>query len=125
MPDINVKSFNELVESLEKIADGVHLHSSEEGFPGAIKEEDLRTKRTNLEDLRSNYEQTLTKARQLQDQYRELEKATDSDVSRYKTMIYGFYGKKNQVVSDFGMKPFKDASIARKNNSASKKTAVA
>lgn len=125
MPDVNVKSFNELVEILEKMADGVNLHSSEEGFPNAINEGDLRIKRTNLEDLRQSYEQTLTKARQLQDQYRELEKSINKDVSRYKTMIYGFYGKKNQAVSDFGMKPFKDNSRSGKNNSASKKNAVA
>jgi|GEM_PF-5425211 len=33
MPDFNVKSFNELAETIEKMADGIKIHSSEQGFP--------------------------------------------------------------------------------------------
>jgi hypothetical protein len=33
MPDINVKSFNEKVVMLEKMADGVAVHNGEEDFP--------------------------------------------------------------------------------------------
>jgi hypothetical protein len=124
MPDINVKSFNELVESLEKMADGVQLHGTDAGFPAVINENELRAKRESLESLRSNYEQSLTKARQYQDQYRVLEKSTDSDISRFRTMLYGFYGKKNQVVSDFGMKPYREKALVKKNGSAAKKAAV-
>ena len=123
MPDINVKSFNELVETLEKMADGVKKHGSQEGFPNAIKEENLRALRKELEDLRSEYEQTLTSARMLQDKYRERERTVEQIVAGNKSMLYGFFGKKNQIVSDFGMKPFKDNTRSKKNNSAAKKPA--
>ena len=122
MPAINVKSFNELVESLEKMADGVKKHGAQQEFPAVVKEENLRSVRKELEDLRSEYEQTLTSARILFDKYKALEKTTKQNVSRNKTTLYGFYGKKNQIVSDFGMKPFKDNTRTKKKDTTPKKS---
>jgi hypothetical protein len=64
--------------------------------------------RENFQTLREQYEQTLTKARLLLNDYRASEKQLDKDLARYWSLVYGYYGKKNQIVRDFGMRPFKD-----------------
>jgi hypothetical protein len=108
MPDINVKSFNQMVVMLDKMADGVSVHKGEESFPAILKEDMIRKARENFQNLRETYEQTLTKARLLQNDYRAAEKQLEKDHGRYRSLVYGFYGKKNLTVRDFGMQPFKD-----------------
>jgi hypothetical protein len=41
------------------------------------------------------------------------------DASRFKTMLYGFYGKTSQSIREFGMKPFKSGRPNKKKPSAS------
>jgi hypothetical protein len=93
---------------LEKMADGVAVHNGEENFPVILKEEILRKTRENFQNLREQYEQTLTKARLLLNDNRASEKQLDKDLARYRSLVYGYYGKKNQTVRDFCMRPFKD-----------------
>ena len=107
MPEINVKSFNELTETIEKLADGTKIHNSENGFPPQIQENILRDMKNSIEDKREAYEQAISKARQLYNEYNSDEKRISGIISRYKKQIYGFYGDSNKVVSDFGMKPYK------------------
>jgi hypothetical protein len=120
MPDINVKSFNQLIVMLEKMADGVAVHKSEEGFPAILKEDILRKARNGFQNLREQYEQTLTKARLLQNDYRTMESQLEKDMARYRSLVYGFYGKKNQMVRDYGMVPFKSTRATAKKTSATK-----
>src|SRR4030042_5764581 len=121
MPDINVKSFNQMVVMLEKMADGVPVHKGEDGFPAILKEEILRKARNVFQNLREQYEQTLTKARLLQNDYRAMEKQLEKDMARYRSLVYGFYGKKNQVVRDYGMAAFKSTRAKPKKSSATKR----
>lgn len=114
MPDINIKSFNQLVEILEKMADGVKRHQQEADFPAAIKEDYLRTSKNQLEDLRGAYEEAVGRAKRLQNEYRETEAQLREELARYKSMIYGFYGKKNSIVTDFGIRPFKERTLKKK-----------
>jgi tricorn protease-like protein len=115
MPDKNLKSFMLLVDSLENLADGAKKHSGEEGFPPEITEEKVRTVKLDLETSREKYIQTVTTASQLKEDYDKKEENVANTVSRYKTMLYGYYGKKSKQVQDFGMKPYKEKTSAKNN----------
>lgn len=115
MPDINIKSFNQLVEMLEKMAEGVKRHQQEVDFPSVIKEDYLRTSKNQLENLRGSYEEASGRAKRLQDEYREAEAKIRGELSRFKSMVYGFYGKKNPIVTDFGIRPFKEKTVKKKD----------
>ena len=114
MPDSNVKSFMLLNDTLEKMAEGVKMHSGEPNFPNEITEEKLRTMKKELEESRENYEKALAKTRQLQEEYTKIQEKISEDGGRFKTMLYGFYGKKSRLILDFGMKPFKDRATKSK-----------
>lgn len=88
MPQINVKSFNQIVESLEKMADGASKHSREQDFPQAIKEVDIRKDKKKIENLREAYEDAEGRARRSYDAYKEEENKSKKEFSRYKSMIY-------------------------------------
>jgi|GEM_PF-6975149 len=78
-----------------------------------MTEEKLRSMRAELEQSREEYEKTLAKARQLQEAYMQVENKISETLSRFKTMLYGFFGKKNRVVMDFGLKPWKERSSSK------------
>ncbi|MBN2351616.1 MAG: hypothetical protein JXD23_03530 [Spirochaetales bacterium] len=89
-------------------------------FPPILKEETLRKTRETFQNLRESYEQTLTKARLLQNDYRAMERRLEKDLARFRSLVYGFYGKKNQTVRDFGMRPFKDGKAKAKKPGTTK-----
>ncbi len=107
MATLNNKEFNSTVEKLEKMADGTKLHSAETGFPSTITEAGLKEDKTAVEDAREAYEQAENAARIKFDTYEEVIKNTNSKYSNFATQLYGFYGKKNQVIADFGLEPYK------------------
>ena len=107
MPEINVKRFNELVSKLEKLADGVKLHSAETNFPANLQEGDFRSGKSELEDKRQAYDEAMNRARQIYDAYEVVYNSWKDKVANSNTMLYGFYGKKNQMLADFGLTPFK------------------
>ena len=116
MPDKNLKSFMVLVDNLENLADGAKKHSSEEGYPPEVTEEKVRVAKQELEDAREKYVLTASEASKLKETYEQMEQETLKKVSRFKTMIYGFYGKKSKEVQDFGLKPYRAKSSAKNNN---------
>jgi len=107
MASLNNKEFNSTVEKLEKMADGTKLHSAETSFPATITEAGLREDKTALENAREEYEQAENAARVKFDAYEAVLKSISSSYSNYATQLYGFYGKKNQVIADFGLEPYK------------------
>lgn len=107
MPDINVKQYNELVVRLEKLADGLKLHGAEGNFPAVLKEEEFRHGKQELEDKRQAYDHAISQARQAYDAYNDAYKAWKAKTANSSTMLYGFYGKKNQLLADFGLIPYK------------------
>lgn len=117
MPDKNLKSFMVLADNLESLADGAKIHSSEEGYPPEVTEEKIRLAKQELEDAREKYVLTSSEASQLKETYEKIEQETAKKVSRFKTMIYGYYGKKSKDVQDFGLKPYRNRSTS-KNSAA-------
>ncbi len=107
MATLNNKEFNTTVEKFEKMADGAKLHSADADFPGTITEAGLRDNKTAVENAREAYEQAENAARIKFDEYQSVIKDANSKYSNFATQLYGFYGKKNQVVADFGLEPYK------------------
>lgn len=107
MPLTKSKQFGEISVRLEKMADGVAIHNKEAIFPVQLKEKDLRDKRTNLENLRQTYEELQTKARLAYDEYANSAQKLEEELSKNESALYGSYGKKNQVLTDFGLEPWK------------------
>ncbi len=107
MASKNIKAYNTLVEKLEKLADGVVLHSSEENFPATLNEQTIHNLRTSLETSRQTYDAAMNTARIKHDDYSKQHDEITDAYTRFTTMLYGFYGKKNQILGDFGLAPYK------------------
>ncbi|NMB99421.1 MAG: hypothetical protein GYA35_03975 [Thermoanaerobaculaceae bacterium] len=107
MPVKGGKIYAELSESLERMADGIEKHSSEEDFPPSLTKVKLREERKKLEDFAQKYEEVLTEARIAYDRYSELAMRLKKCHSDYKTILEGFYGKRSEILKDFGLTPWK------------------
>ncbi|MCI0513692.1 hypothetical protein L0128_10805 [candidate division KSB1 bacterium] len=105
MSMLNLKRFSELIAKLERLADGVGLHQKEANFPAVLSETEFRQGKTELEDKRQQYDELINRARQAYDSYYAAYEKWSMIVRNSNTMIYGLYGKKNQVVADFGLAP--------------------
>jgi hypothetical protein len=107
MASRNIKAYNTLAEKLEKLADGVLQHSGEENFPATLKDQAIRELRSSLEVSRQAYDTAMNSARIKHDEYSNKQNEITDTYTRFTTMLYGFYGKKNQVLGDFGLAPYK------------------
>ena len=107
MPIKKGKIFAQVSQNLEKMADGIDKHRDDVDFPINLKKLDLRGTRQKLENLSEEYEKLMTEARLAYDRYSDILKAIQKDLSNYKTMIEGFYGKKSNTLLDFGLKQWK------------------
>lgn len=113
MPMMNIRRYAELVEALERFADGAQSHQDEPDFPSVLKEAVLRQAKTELEDSREAYDKAVNEARKAYETYEAIFKTWKEKLANYRTMVYGFYGKKNPVVADFGLAPHKTGQVKR------------
>ena len=102
-----LKEHNQLVGNLESMADGINKHSAEENFPNILVAENARAQKAELENAREQYNQAETNARALFDAYNAKKKNLKEQYSKYIDALYSKYGKKDQVLTDFGVKPIK------------------
>ena len=107
MPVKEGKIYSELSESLERMADGIEKHSQEQDFPPSLKRVNLKNERKKLEDFAQKYEELLTEARIAYDSYSEVATGLKKVYSSYKAILEGFYGKRSEVLKDFGLTPWK------------------
>jgi len=115
MSNVKIRTYSDFQLQLDKLAEGVKTHSAEEGFPTSIKETDIRQNHADLEALRIAYEAAENVARMKYDEYVEKYRNVQEMASNNNTMLYGFYGKKNQVVADFGLVPHKSRPRVKAN----------
>ncbi len=102
-----IKSYNTLTEKLEKLADGTKIHSGDESFPTAINEAGIRQLKSDIEEARGLYDVAENNARIKHDEYSTKLDEANEKYTRFSTMLYGLYGKKNQTLADFGLSPYK------------------
>lgn len=117
MASIDLKEHNNVIGSLEKIADGVNKHSAETDFPNTLKEDSIRSMQTHLDVTRQSYDDAEGLARQKYDEYDAEKKTVKEQYSRFVDALYSKYGKRNQILTDFGVQPQKNPGVKgpRKN----------
>jgi hypothetical protein len=107
MSDINVKAFNELVQSLKKMLWGAQVHKNDSGFPRDVSEEALNELITSLETSRTEYEASVARTKELGAAYHANVDHGTKNLARFSSEIYEFYGKGSRLVNEFGLKPSK------------------
>lgn len=107
MPAIETRLYKELIESLNKMADGISNFEEDSEFPLVIDEQILRSaiKRINL--LKEAYEDSETRTRQFYHLYLQEIKNTRKEIARLKMILYTHFGRKNKIVENFGLKVYK------------------
>ena len=116
MPEDIRKSYMVLASKLESMADGAKKHASDAGYPPEASEEKIRSLKQELENAMEIWKQTQADASKYKAAYEKLEDEVDGKVSRLNSSIYGYFGKKDAQVKDFGLKPYKERT-ASKNGS--------
>lgn len=107
MPELNVKSYQQAVDTTQKIIHGLKTHKGEADFPSIVKEEVLSAMMRKLIDVRESYEELNARTKRTHEEYNRQMETLKVELSKCKTMIYAFYGKNSKVVLDFGLIPFK------------------
>ena len=105
--------YDSLSQRLERMADGISKHISESDFPARLDAAKRRELRSQLEDLRSKYENLMTEAERAYDAYFAHSSFCAAELAKDDDMLRGFYGKSNPVLSDYGTK-VKQKPIGRK-----------
>ncbi len=107
MADKSNKQYVELSESLGSLCKGAQKHAADDKYPPSAGQELIISLKTELDDSRKIYDDAENFARTKFDEYSDVEKRVLSEYSKLCTSIYGFFGKNNQVVGDFGLQPYK------------------
>ncbi|GAB4132734.1 MAG: hypothetical protein Fur0015_06130 [Ignavibacteriales bacterium] len=116
MPTLQSKEFGELIVKLENLADGIDMHKAETNF--VISNSDsVRELKSQFEDARFNYEIAANAAKIKYDEYSAKLQEVKTLLEKQSSLIAGFYGKKSQILGDFGISPRK--TFQRKNNTSS------
>ncbi|MFH0867495.1 MAG: hypothetical protein V1904_14985 [Bacteroidota bacterium] len=105
MPTNESKEYAKTAEGLEALADGVHIHNAEPNFPLTLNEQDIRTQKQNLENIREAYEKAQSKADQLHKDYEAQLKKGEEKIAAAQRTLQGFHGLRSQVLKDYGFQP--------------------
>lgn len=49
----------------------------------------------------------MTEARKIYDEFSTFAKESEKEIAKIESLLYGYYGKKAQVLTDFGITPWK------------------
>jgi len=107
MPLDEKKAFSEFTTQLTDAANGVALHAADQNFPPAIKETGIRGWESDLTAKREAYDKAMAVVENLQNIYNLAFKDYQAKFSSVCTSLYGFHGKQNPIVADYGLKPYK------------------
>jgi hypothetical protein len=98
------QEFDSLVQNLERMADGIARHKSEEGYPNQLNEEKRRNLRKQLEEFRSRWEKLVTEADRAYDDYAGHFELCSQELSKDHNTLRGYYGKDSAMLIDYGTK---------------------
>lgn len=119
MPSDNVNNYLALKGKMENLSKGIKNHASDQGFPANISAAAIESELTSLNQLRSEYDDTIADAHQKYDVYFAQFKKCQDVFSKTSTQLYGFHGKYNTVVEDYGMQKYqKSGGRKKKENPA-------
>jgi hypothetical protein len=117
MPEITAKSYNQKVQMIEKMIEGIKQHQNDEDFPAMLNVQAIEKLRDGYTASRSQMDEHASLFRQSTQKFKQDDKTFDKTISQLKTMVYGMFGKKNAAVRDFGLLPFKDKPKGKKAQS--------
>jgi hypothetical protein len=106
MPAEDSKLFLELKGKLDNLSSGVKKHSTEEKFPSNISAAEIDACTASLLQKRKSFEETTALAHQKSEEYSLEFDECEKLFSQLSSQIYGFYGKQNLVVEDFGLRTY-------------------
>lgn len=118
MSSIDLKEHNGILGNLEKMADGTEKHSAEPDFPTTLKPESIRNMKTHLDGTRQVYDDADGEAHRKYLEYDAEKKNVKAEYSKFVDALYGKYGKRNPILTDFGVQPQKSPGVKgpRKKN---------
>jgi hypothetical protein len=115
------KKFADYSAQLEAMADGIKKHKADVNFPSQmLNESEVRTLRKALEALREDYEKKETEARISHEKYIEKLEEAKGSMNSLKMVVKANYGKKNPVLSDYGIAPEKPKKRKKKEEETKK-----
>ncbi|MFA7419671.1 MAG: hypothetical protein WCZ90_08285 [Melioribacteraceae bacterium] len=106
MPSEESKTFLELKGKLENLSDGVKKHAADESFPSNISAASIDASIASFTQKRKAFDDAENLAHQKSEEYSSAYDECDRLFSQLCSQIYGFYGKQNLVVEDFGLKTY-------------------
>jgi hypothetical protein len=113
------KQYDEVIQRLERIADGISKHKEEPDYPRRLNEAKRREMKLQLENLRVAWENLTREANQAYDAYLEALKASNEQISLDADTLKGFYGKESNILPDYGIKAFTKPSGRSKKSTQS------
>lgn len=113
MPIKSNRTHSSLTSKLDNMVEGIVKHSAEPNFPANVKEEDVRAMRSELDSLRTLYKELTTESRIKYREYVSRFEAFNKRHAVIASLMYASFGKKNQVLADFGLKPHKVRTSAK------------
>ena len=102
MRNLNSKVYQDTIQRLERMSDGIAQHNQETNFPPTLTETERRKRREELENIRTEYESKQRAADLAYDKYNQLLKDAVEQLSKDDSMLRGFYGKDNAILGNFG-----------------------
>lgn len=98
------KQYDETIQKLERIADGISKHKNEPEYPSRLNEAKRRDMKQQVENLRVAWEGLTREASRAYDAYLEVLKVSSEQISLDVDTLRGFYGKDSNILSDYGIK---------------------
>ena len=107
MPAIDIRLYKELIETLNKLAEGISRHQENDDFPLTVNEQIIYSAIKRIDSLKEAYEDSELRTRKFYHLYLQEIKNTRKEIASLKLILYDYYGKRNKVVTDFGLKVYK------------------
>jgi hypothetical protein len=122
MPADDSKTYQDIKGKLENLSVGIKKHAADENYPTNISTATVEAKLASLIQKRTSYDEAESIARQKYSAYSVEFDECEKLFSSYSTQLYGFHGKQNLVVADYGLKTYQKPT-GRKTKTSSDKTA--
>lgn len=117
MPTEDSKRYLELKGRLDNLSIGIKKHSTDPKFPSNITSDEVDSQSAQLTLKRKSFEEAANIAHQKSEEYSIEYENCDEYFSKLASQIYGFYGKQNLIVEDFGLKPYQKPTGRKAKNS--------
>ncbi len=102
-----VRKHVDFAKKMENLSDGIKKNSALTGFPPTLTETAVTEMLGQIETVRNNYEASVNSSKVYYEEYKTLLTDFSQKYSNFVMMVYGYFGKRNQQVADFGLAPYK------------------